>query len=95
MKGVKNRPQRVLAQQRLSVTTHLCSFRVFGNLLRDFHMLTVFGAGSDVLLVTRTAVFRRNQAEESFERGVVPFEGLLQFRRRDHFVSMVELRKMK
>jgi len=52
-------------------------------------MLTVLGAGSEILLVTRDAVFRRNQAKEIFERGVVAFEGLLQFRRRDHFASMV------
>jgi len=56
-------------------------------------MLTVFGAGGDILLVTRNAISRRNQAEESFERGVVPFEGFLQFRRRDHFASTVELRR--
>ena len=53
-------------------------------------MFTVFGTGGDILLVARNAVFRRNQAEEGFERGVVPLEGFLQFRLRDHFASTVE-----
>jgi hypothetical protein len=57
-------------------------------------MLTVFGPGSDILLVAGGVVFRRNQGEKSFERGVVPFERFLQFRGRDHFSSRAELRSV-
>jgi hypothetical protein len=55
-------------------------------------MLTVFGPGGDILLVTGDVILRRNQAEKSLERGVVPFERFLQFCGRDHFaLASVEL----
>lgn len=50
-------------------------------------MLTVFGPGGDILLITGDVVLRRNQAEKGLERGVVSFERSLQFCRRDHFAS--------
>jgi len=54
-------------------------------------MLTIFGPGGDVLLVTRDVISGRNQAEKSFKRGVMAFERSLQFCGRDHFVSTAEL----
>jgi len=85
MKGVKKRPQIELAQRQVTVSAYLCSSRVFCNLLRDLHMLTVFGSRGNILLITRNVVFRRNQAEKSLERGVVSFERFQQFCGRDHF----------